>query len=796
MAFSVEELSEMYPDTETRSRILELSALGSLMEDSIVGPKYRIPAHLHEPIVFTPVGDSLVRSLGNSRSVSWGEQRMAVFLSFFHDELFVDPDATDIDAIRNGLSREISDGKIRHPFIFGRELYDKAYDELGDDSLVALDPVQTQEFLRDTPSGIFQEGRTIVGPWGALQSTEFRYIPATTSPLLYHCERPGCLSAHRIDLSTSENRILSVRQRLSKKLFLQGAPSNWGTFLRELAQTLSGNYDDSRTRGIIAFLGECFTLEELRSITETALADKKLAFRQICFSSGISIRAADDFLEGKTKQQIMQLLLLLPDHGLCGAIEQAVLLGRVVVPDGEVRVTRLNRYATGPFGTRLECSRVGVRVASNDSRTAIRRLERLVHRVYDNPDFEPRLRWKIRNVEGGTYEDKLRNYLATEDARKVIRELFLSGPDVFDAAAESLKIDAGLDDADDSLVERISWRLGFSGGTQDTGARILRERVQDMRESTPQASYSDADKERVRSRSVHLFVDLEKSLDSALCFTTWLTRFDHWTAHPRFTYESVEAREFMASTLTAQAAESGMDLTFDPTGRNTLGPLIAGFGLLASHLTKIEKRATEFTRAEEGIPSVCRNSTLVNFGYPYTIPYLNFSQQSRENIVEALRSISRILSQGAVLETRNSLEHHREDFPPSGNVLNCLKSIEDYCDIAEGVGLIPVVFHMKEFIRDSSGRTSYVYEDYSGRTIESKTYSSVVLTGMPESARDQILVPGIRIDKSDLLPRFSLGVRSSYTEMWSNWPRHRAVSRKIGGAPVDTEGEVDVSESA
>lgn len=789
----------MYPDTETQSRILELNALGSLLEDSIVGPKYRVPAHLHEPIIFTPAGELLVRSLGNSRSVSWGEQRMAVFLSLFHDQLFVDPNATDINAIRVGISREIRDGKIRHPFIFGRELYDKAYEELGDDSLFALDPVQTQNFLTGTPPGVFQEGRTVVGPWGALQSEEFRLVPATTSPLLYHCERPGCLSAHRIDLSTSENRILSTRNRLDKKLYLQGAPSNWGEFLRGIAHELNGYYDDTRSRGIIAFLGECFTFGELYSIAQIALADRSLAFRKVCFSAGVSIRSAEEFLEGKTKQEIMQLLLLLNDHDLCNVVEKAILTGEVIVPEGEVRVSRLNRYASGSFGTRLECSCTGVRVASNDSRTAIRRLERLIHQVYSNDALESRLKWKIRDIRGEHYEDRLRNYLTTENARVIIRDLFLSGPDVFEAAAAELKLDTSLAN-DDTLVGRISWRLGFAGGTQETGAQSLRERVRDMRDAIPQGSCSDADKERIRSRSVHLFVDLEKSLDSALCFTAWFTEFDHWAAHPKFTYEPAEARQFMAGILTAQSKASGMDLTYDPSGRNTLGPLIAGFGLLASRLAGLEGRASEFLRNAREIPRVCRNSKLVSFGYPHAIPFLNFSQHSRNDVIDTLRSISRALSQGDVLSVRNSLEHHREEFPNSDEMLTCLDSIDRYCAAVEAFGLIPLIFRMREFVRDSSGRTRYAYEDYSGRVIESNTFSSIVLTGLPDPSQDQILVPGIRIDGSDLIPRFSLGVRSSYTEMWSNWPRNRAISRKIReggeGDQIEISQTGGVSESA
>jgi hypothetical protein len=794
MAYSVEELKQQYPQIDIQKRILELRALGTLMGKSIIVPKYKVPLALHEPIAFTASGNELVRGLASSRSVNWGELRLAVFLRLYHDDLFIDPEKTDIAGIRKALSKEIQAGKVKYPFIFGRELYDKAFEEIENDSLRALDAPQTQRFLDGTSPGIFQLGETVVGPWGALQSREYRSVQPTRNPLLYHCEKPGCLTAHKIWLSTSDTRIKEVGIRLHKKLD-QRAPSNWERFIGELHRNLSGAYDDWRSGGVIAFLGECFTSEELTSIAESAFSNRALGYREICFGQGISVRGADEFLTGKTKQQIIQMLLLLTDSEIVSAIDKSTIEGRVKVPIGEIRAPRLNRPVTGSFGTSFECSSQGVRVASDDPRVPMRRLQRLISEVYDEPNLKSRLDWKIRSLDGNSFEDRLRHYLAEEDVRKVVRDLFLSGPDVFSSAADKLTLHHLAHEEDHVLAARVSWRLGFPGVTHDTAASALRSRVKEMRNVTPKSSPSEDDKEKIRSQSVHLFVELEKSLDSALCFSTWLTRFDHWAAHPRFAYSHAEARKFMAETLTAQAETSGSDVTYDPSGVNTLGPLISGFGLLASHLEKIDAASEEFRRSSEDIPSVFRASTLLKFGYPYQIPFLNFSEPSKVAIVSGLRSIARNLSNGKVSGVRNSLEHHRESFPECADVLGCLDAIEEHCDTVERFGFIPVMFRMMEYTRDSFGRARFMFEDYSGRTVSVAAYSPVALTGQPGFSEDQILVPGVQIADSESIPRFSLGVTSSYTEMWSDWPRHRAVG--LISEPMDdsSQGGPDISAS-
>lgn len=573
-------------------------------------------------------------------------------------------------------------------------------------------------------------------------------------------------------------------------------PSNWPRFFEELHGSLSGRYDDRRSGGIIAFLGECFTGDELISIAHSAFSNRDLAFREVCFSQGVSVKDANAFLAGRTKQEVMQLLLLMRDLEIVSSVDKYALSGKLKVPSGEVRVPRLNHYTTGAFDTRLECTSLGARVVSSNARVSMQRLHRLVSEVYEQPELKKRLDWKIRNLEGDTFEQKLRHYLSTEDVRKVISGLFLTGPDVFEAAASKLSLSFTGEEEDHALAERMSWKLGFPNVTHDVGVTGLRSRVQDMREVTPRATPSREDEERVRGSSVHLFVELEKSLDSALCFSTWLTEFDHWAAHPRFTYSHAEARRFMAATLTERARKTGKDISYDPAGVNTLFPLIMGFGLLASHLEEISDTRHEFLRPTEDTPSMFRSSTLVEFGYPYKMPFLNFSAESMEVILTQFRSIARVLSEGKVLNVRNSLEHHREEFPDCADVLTSLVAIEKYCDVVEECGLIPITFRMVGHSSDSFGRARYHYEDGGGRSVSVPTYSPVLLTGQPKFSKDQILVPGVRIANSDLTPRFSLGVSSPYVEMWSDWPRNRSVGLLKESLEVDSDREsLDISSS-
>jgi hypothetical protein len=741
-------------------------------------------------VVFTEAGEKMVRELTNSRSTNWGEQRIAVFLELHHDVLFVDPDRTDISSLRDGLSQEIKSGNVMHPFIWGRELYDKAYTEIPDSNLHALDSNRTIEFLRGTPCGVFQMADTVVGPWGALPSSEFRNITPVLEPLLYHCERPGCLRPHETRLRTSDNSIVNMRSRLSKKLFLRGTAANWSKLLGSLEAKLAGRYDDSRSDDIVGLIAECFSDTELQTIAYTAFGDRSLDLRGKCGAAGISIRSAEEFLNSRSRAEIIQILLLMSDREIVRTVDIGVRTGKISVPSGEVRRPRLNGLKSGYFETSFQCSSRGVRVHSTNPWTPMRRLQRLIRDVYQGADLESRLEWKIRQIEANSQEEKLDKYLAANEVHHIIRDLFLSGPDVFRRAAASVGLVDESSRSDAELISDITWKLGFPLDLDDRGAADLRENANSLREAASEFSHYGEEQQRVlRSLSPNLFVSLEETLDRALVFVCWLTVVDHWMEKPRFTFFRDEARRHTARILSSYSAIKGDAVTFNGDGVNTLFPLIAGFGLLASYLEAEAARPDKYQRAQSDIPEVFGESDLMTFGYQSKLPFLNCPVESRGRLIRELRTISRELSNGGISAVRNSLEHHKGSFPSQEEILRCIHAITRVCDLLEEFGILPMVFRLKSFTRDSEGRTVYSYEDYSGRAVRILAPSSVVVTAGPSWNQNQIIVSGLVAGGSNWVPRFIPGVRSEFTEMWQGWPRPRMLSEAFLQTPEVSVGE-------
>jgi hypothetical protein len=266
-------------------------------------------------------------------------------------------------------------------------------------------------------------------------------------------------------------------------------------------------------------------------------------------------------------------------------------------------------------------------------------------------------------------------------------------------------------------------------------------------------------------------------------------------ASPRFTFFQDDARKHMADVLSTYSAQKGDPIAFNASGVNTLFPLVAGFGLLASYLEKEASDAAQHLRDESEFPVVFRESTLVDFGYRYRLPFLNFTAEARERLLVVLRSVSRELSNSQTPGVRNSLEHHKGEFPASASIIACTDAILRVCDMVEEFGILPLMFKLKSYTRDSEGRAQYVYEDYSKRGVKVTAPSTVVVTGAPGITQNQIIVPGVISGGSGWVPRFNPGIRSDYTAMWHSWPRSRAFSGNFVEAPgvLEDSGEVRTS---
>ncbi|MCI3225414.1 hypothetical protein [Streptomyces sp. NP-1717] len=782
MSYTTTELKSRYSDPEEQKKLLRLFGLRSLMTNSILPNRYKVPSALHDPIILTPAGDELCKRLMRIRNFKWPDVRLACFLEFYHDELFVDHLQTDIPALTAALNVEITEGRIRHPYVWGRELYDKAY-EIFPHEPSEVSAAETARLLEGTPRGVFQEMDLVTGPLGILRSEEFRLIPATVDIPLFHCSKVSCTRVHRTYLRTTESQIHKIRDKVAEILDKEyGKESEFGLFLMESSNSSIGYYDDMKTANDIALLGECFTREELDSIALFGFKGRESHLRRALTGNGVSVRDAKDFLQGLDKAGVTQALLLMTSKHLYACIDAAIHSGAIAIPQDEVRVPRIIPIESGYYDTTSECSTFGVRVVPSDGALAVLRLKRLVLSIYDleAPSARDNLSWRLRRVDGNTLEEKLDSYLTDEQPSRVVRDLILIGPESFATAARLCGVSELIEAAameDEELTNIILWKLGFEPVSSDENAGILRQRRDVFAQAVANfIGYSESDRSRIRSHSSNLFVALEHTLDAALSYCVWALTYDHVTAHPRFQYLAKDARVQMAHVLNQAPARGGDAIIYSPQGLNTLFPLISGFSRLRDYLMGKWEESEAYLRASEDMPPYVSATDLTRFGFPYTIPFLNLARDSQEKILEHLGDATRILESGQVAGVRNRLEHQREDFPTADEMNRCIRAIEDFLELIEQSGIYPMVFTWVGFSGDSAGRRSFSYVDYRGREYVLRTPTGIAGTGTPPRKNKQIIFTGAVISGSTMPLSFSIGSQSSYTEAWQDWPKLRTAS--------------------
>ncbi len=782
MGYSATDLHSRYPDPEEQKNLLRLHGIRSLMTHSILPHRYRVPGALHTPIKLTSYGESLCKRLMRVRNFRWPEVRLACFLEFYHDELFVDHFKTDIQALAKALDTEISEGRIAHPYIWGRELYDKAY-EIFPHEPSEVSPAETARLLEGTPRGVFQEMDLVTGPLGVLHSEEFRLIPPTVIIPLFHCSKVSCTKVHQTYLRTTESPIHRVRNKIAEILDKEyGKESEFGLFLNEVSHTLIGYYDDTKTANEIALLGECFNREELDAVAILGCAGKDSPLRRSLANNGITVRDPKDFLQGLNKAGVVQSLLLMKSADIHSCIDASVHSGAIQVPRDEVRATRIMPIESGYYDTTSECSAFGLHVIPSDKSLASLRLKRLVLSIYDleDPDARQNLSWLLRRIDGNSLEGKLDSYLSNEHPSHVIRDLVLVGPVPVATAMQICSISEQIDASnmgDQDLNNMILWKLGFEPLSSDENAGFLRQRREVFSQAVVNfADYSESDRSRIRAHSSNLFVALEHTLDAALSYCVWALTFDHWAAQPRFVYLSKEARVQMAHVLNQASARGGDPTIYSPEGKNTLTPLISGFSRLRKYLSAQLDDLESYVRAAADMPNYAEKSNLTRFGFPYVLPFLNLAKESRERLLVSLGEATSILEGGQVADVRNRLEHQREDFPTAEEMNRCLRAIEDFLEHVEQSGIYPMTFSSTGYSGDSASRQTFSYIDYRGRQYVMRTPMGIAAPGMPPPTSKQIIFTGAVISESTTPLRFNIGSESSYTDAWQDWPKRRNLS--------------------
>jgi hypothetical protein len=136
-------LSAKHPDTAWRKRFIDTLDLITLLRHCIIDARYKVSDAMNNSIVLSDYGASIQRKLNQrENSVNPKDARLACFLEIAHDEPMMNVEKTNIEALRNEVSRQIREGLIKYPLVFGRELYDRAAD-MFPDMRARLNPKET-----------------------------------------------------------------------------------------------------------------------------------------------------------------------------------------------------------------------------------------------------------------------------------------------------------------------------------------------------------------------------------------------------------------------------------------------------------------------------------------------------------------------------------------------------------------------------------------------------------------------------------------------------------------------------
>jgi len=343
---TAEQLLESHADKSWRTRFVELSDLIDILRDCIIAEDYSIPDDLNNAIVLTERGNALKSRLIRKEEVPAKEAHLMCALVIGHDELFLDVDATDIDALAHSIGRQVQNRQIRFPFIFSRDLYD-AFADLFEEEKDSLSTEETIKLLDKIPPGVFQYGRFVVGPSGISRSSFPRALRFSKRVPAFHCSDPVCRDLHSVMLNTAyKAEINAQREKLEQVLEASAEPAaDWSGLAMEINRITDSHFGNHWHAPVVTLLGDCLSLDELRLVLS---------------SQGSSA-------ETLSRPDAIELALLKGDRALASAIDALVQAGDIRVSPGEIRAPISTAHLrSGAFRLRPQLGSRGVRFVSGD----------------------------------------------------------------------------------------------------------------------------------------------------------------------------------------------------------------------------------------------------------------------------------------------------------------------------------------------------------------------------------------------------------------------------------------------
>lgn len=795
---SVNDLLEEYASDDERDRMLRLYELTDFLSECVIRRGYKIPDALNNALKLSPYGTSLVTK-ASKQGVPPKVARLSCLLEFFYLDLLIDPIATDADEVAEVISDEIRQGHILLPFVFGPALYTKAAN-LFEDERRFLSTADTLKLLEDEPQGVFHFGPWLSGPFGLLRTTHHRGISPTRRVPLQHCHDVSCRNVHPTALQSDQNAEINRRRSdISEILrYENDQPSEFAAFLGELTRDLTRYYDDTDFSALPYLLGDAMSIRELSAVLSEVTTFDKAVSDLVCSTLGEV--ELEDFLEDDPdRASMLQLLLLADDVALRAAIDSLVIgtsEARITIPPGEVRRSVLTNAHSTTFGNRPEISNLGIRVNSRGELGPLR-LRRLVETLFRSTgqgdasafDEVEELSWQLREVAGITVAGRLDEYLRSAPPDEVLQRLVLTTKTNVDVATDLLGLSAENVD-DDTLVNRILWKLGFDV----SDASSMHERFWTLHERMVHGARSAnistiVDQEAMRGLGANYFVALEKLLADTISFATWALTVDHVTAkHPFAFGAETDHDQYLApirDLLNQRGARTDVKLE-----KWTLYPLVASFGALADHLDSLRGEATTFLRPDADRPEFAGNTTLEQFPLDHTVPFVDLTPASQTEILRVLRAVSDDLVNASVHKVRNEQLHYTRASSSLDQLLTALQGVDRAVRSLEDAGFTRVLFYPDRQEGDRWGRTTFYFSDRGGREVAFGRPSQFSRLNMPRMGTPQYLLHAAQFAEPNEILRFGLRAGSDFQQLWADFPlrRRRAVDWSVEEAPSGPQG--------
>lgn len=806
---SKEQLLKRYADTQWRERFLRIYDLTEMLSESIIRETYTVPDELNNAIVLTEYGSQYFQQLtlkfptkpganaspgskgvngkGKDRHLTPNVARLMCFLTLTHVDVLVDVMATDLEKIEASINSQLLAGKIRFPFVFGRELYDRAA-ELFPTERASLSVEETDELLKGTSPGVLQAGNYVAGPNGLLTSRANRDISIYRSVPLFHCADPDCDRVHRTELATDfEAPVNWFRTDLRKMLDEESKEgSAWGAFLGEISNFDHRYYSEDGMDTLPFLIGDALNDAELHRLATALIGDESTKLREILESAPDSeLLQGGKLRRDASRAELLQAILLATDADIIACLDNLVYRGRIAVPEGEIRRPMVNQRArSGAFGLQVQLSRHGVAARPSSASFSSARLRALLGKLYElGKQDEAELDWQLRGVEAPERDHRLEEFYRNSDPREILRRLVFSRYSDLVAASHhlGLRLRAVGELTDDELIEALLWKLGYSAGTPANAHGRFWRLHTSLGRLTAEASVSTlSDIEAIRSVASNYFVALEELLIDALVYSTWALTTDHYTQRRRFVFDPDLVRSTAVRTMNEYAAASSGEVEsleyFD--NRTSLYALCRGFAILADGLQAMDADRGKLARGEDDLPGFVKHTTIQSFPFRHTALFVDLSDRSRSDLVRHLQELSRALVAAKVYDVRNSYLHFRRSQAELDQMSEALSACETVVGTLERTGLARSSFHLANTKTDEWGRSSVTFHGAGGREIVFARPSKFDWAGVPGMGGTQYVMPLAQMGDPGEPVRFIPGVTSLFSEMWSDYPRRRARSEE------------------